>query len=163
MAHKEGAPMSALIARAPCKRRGFTLIEVMITVGIVAILAGVAIPAYSEYLRRGQVPEAHAFLADFRVKMEQYYQDNRNYGTDGCAVAGGVGPSWSNFNPGARHFNFGCELLNAGQGYRITATGSAGRATGHDYTIDHANARRTVKYKGSAVDKGCWLVKGDEC
>ena len=60
---------------------GFTLIEVMITVAIVAILGSIALPAYFDYVRRGQLPEAFSNLADYRVKMEQYYQDNRNYGT----------------------------------------------------------------------------------
>ena len=66
---------------------GFTLIEVMIVVAIVAILAAVALPAYGDYVRRGQLPEAFSGMADLRVKLEQYYQDNRSYGTSGgnCA------------------------------------------------------------------------------
>ena len=59
---------------------GFTLIELMIVIAVVAILAAVALPAYGDYLRRGQLPEAFTNLADLRVKMEQYYQDNRSYG-----------------------------------------------------------------------------------
>jgi type IV pilus assembly protein PilE len=167
MAHKEGAPMSVHVAPFFPKARGFTLIEVMITVGIVAILAGIAVPAYTEYLRRGQLPEAHALLADYKVKMEQYYQDNRNYGVDNCALAGGVSPSWANFNPGARNFTFVCQLRNGGQAFTITATGNAAsRANGHVYTINEqpgSAGRATTSFKGAAVAKPCWLVKGDEC
>jgi len=144
--------------------RGFTLIEVMITVGIVAILAGVAVPAYSEYMRRGQLPEAHTFLADYRVKMEQFFQDNRNYGTaDVCAQQGGATPSWGNFTPGSRYFTFACVLAADGQSYTITATGSSGRAIGHVYTIDNLNRRTTTRFKGASSAATCWLVKGDEC
>ena len=61
---------------------GFTLIELMITVAIVAILASIAMPSYQAYVRRGQLADAFKSLADMRVKMEQYYQDNKFYGTD---------------------------------------------------------------------------------
>ncbi|HEX6706289.1 MAG TPA: type IV pilin protein [Albitalea sp.] len=149
---------------APRRLQGFTLIEVMIVVGIVAILAGLAVPAYSDYIRRGQLQEAFSFMSDYRVKMEQFYQDNRNYGSAAtCAQVGGATPSWGSFAPGSRYFTFACALTNAGQGYTITATGSTGRATGHAFTVDATNARRTTQFKGVASTKTCWLVKGDEC
>lgn len=145
---------------------GFTLIELMITVAIVAILASVAVPAYTSYLRRGQLPEATSFLSDYRVKMEQYYQDNRNYGTGNCAT-GAVTPSWATFTPGAKYFTFTCRLdwPNPGD-YTITAAGNSGLTTGYTYTIDDttSNFQHTTYYKGAAVaGKNCWLIKGDEC
>lgn len=150
--------------------RGFTLIEVMITVAIVAILAAVALPSYNDYIRRGQLPEAFAGMADLRVKMEQYYQDNRNYGAAQCADSGP--PAWSQGNgtliysgaqPGRELFAFTCALLAGGQDYRITATGARERALGHTYTINGANQRTTTWFKGVSVTSGCWRVKGDEC
>jgi type IV pilus assembly protein PilE len=151
---------------ALARQGGFTLIEVMIVVAIVAILAAVALPAYGDYVRRGQLPEAFAGMSDLRVKLEQYYQDNRSYGTAQCADAGP--PSWSdgagalNYS-GGQFFTFTCARTNAGQGYTITATGSNGRATGHVYTLTHANVRATTEFKGNAVTAGCWLTKGGEC
>ena len=51
---------SATLNTAPA--RGFTLIEVMIVVAIVAILSAIALPSYTEYIRRGNRAEARAGL-----------------------------------------------------------------------------------------------------
>ena len=53
---------------------------ISVTVAIVAILTAVAYPSYVDYIRRGQLPEGMTNLSDFRVKLEQYYQDHRGYG-----------------------------------------------------------------------------------
>ena len=143
----------------------------MIVVAVVAILAAVALPAYSDYLRRGLLPEAFTNLSDLRVKMEQYYQDNRNYGETGntvCANTATNPPSWNGFAPnGARYFSYGCALNGSAgtgnQGYTLTATGSAGRAIGHTYTITQDNLQRTTVFKGAVVAKACWLTRGSEC
>jgi type IV pilus assembly protein PilE len=151
---------------------GFTLIEVMIVVAIVAILAAVALPAYGDYVRRGQLPEAFSGMADLRVKMEQYYQDNRSYGTSGGNCADTNTPTWAagtptltyaGSTPGRELFTFTCAVTNGGQGYTLTATGARERAVGHIYTITHANVRSTTEFKGNSVTAGCWLAKGSEC
>jgi type IV pilus assembly protein PilE len=149
---------------------GFTLIEMMVTVAIVAILASIALPSYTDYIRRGQVTEAFNHLADYRVKLEQYFQDNRNYGnTDGGACATNAAATWGNFAPGtAKYFDFACIASGAsGSGtnaYLVTATGRAGtNAAGHVYTLNQANVQRTTQFKGAASTKNCWLIKGAEC
>lgn len=146
--------------------QGFTLIEVMVVVAIVAILSTIAYPSYSDYVRRGRVQEAFGRLADYRVKLEQYYQDYRNYGTtSGGACANGTGaPAWSNFAPAdAEFFNFGCALAaGSTQAYTLTATG-VGAAAGHVYTLTGANIKGTTSFKGGTVAKSCWLARGNEC
>ena len=141
----------------------------MITVAIIAILASVGYPSYIDYIRRGQLPEAFAALSDYRVKMEQYFQDYKSYGTTtGGACANGAGaPAWSNFTPAnAKYFTYSCTVTDKGsgtQGYTITATGSGGKAVGHVYTVDENNKQATTRFKGAPVTKSCWLQKGSEC
>lgn len=117
------------------RHTGFTLIEVMIVVAIIAILATIAIPNYSDYLRRGRAQEAVNALAASRTRMEQFYQDNRSYATGGaCGVAA----------PAADSFTYACVIGNAGQSYTVTATGAGGLVNGLAYTVDQQNNQTTT-------------------
>lgn len=128
------------------RKLGFTLIEMMVTVAVVAILGSVAFPAYTDYTRRSMITEATSTLADFRVRMEQFYQDNRAYAGAGLGGCGATAPAAAD----ARYFTYTCALntsagMPAGQSYRATATGNAGTSVaGFVFTVNEQNARATT-------------------
>lgn len=145
---------------------GFTLIEMMIVVAIIAILAAIAVPSYADYMRRGQMPEAFSTMTAYRVKMEQYFQDNRSYGSDKCGFGAAGTPTWASKldagETGTKYFKVSCKL--EGAGYVLTATGDKGRVSGYEYKLDHENKQWTSVYKTVKVTgKNCWMVRGTEC
>ncbi|MBZ0091633.1 MAG: type IV pilin protein [Sulfuricellaceae bacterium] len=142
------------------KSSGFTLIELMIVVAVIGILSVIAYPAYNNYVARGKVTEAHSLLSDYNARLEQYYQDNRNYGTAGGACGATL--------PTSKYFTFSCTAGSPAQTYAATAQSIIGQGLGnaagdYTYTIDQTLAKATTKFKGATVSKNCWLVKGDEC
>jgi type IV pilus assembly protein PilE len=135
------------------RTRGFTLIEVMITVAIVAILSAIALPAYTSYVQRSRVPPGLEALSSLATRMEQRYQDTGSYANGGACGA---------TMPTAANFTVTCELSDAGQGFTATATGS-GPVAGYTYTINHRGVRRTTAHPKGAPADDCWSIKGGTC
>jgi type IV pilus assembly protein PilE len=140
------------------RARGFTLIELLIAIAIVGILASVAFPAYTSYVRRGKIAAALAEMTAVRVRLEQYYQDNRKYGATGGTTCGVTMPS-------STGFTFACETSSAGQAFLITATGLASQNIGgFSYTVDQQDQQKTVTFDGATLNASCWMKKkGDTC
>jgi type IV pilus assembly protein PilE len=125
-------------------QKGFTLIELMIVVAIIGIIASIALPSYTDYVKKGRAAEATGNLADLRVQMEQYFQDNRTYVGGNCTPASG-----------AVNFTYSCTTQTATE-YTLSAVGVAAKdMTGFSYSVDQDN------FKNSSFDgtsgTGCWL------
>lgn len=71
------------------RAQGFTLIELMITVAIIGIIAAIALPNYTEQVKRGNRASARAALLESQQFMERFYAANDAYNVDkaGTAVA----------------------------------------------------------------------------
>jgi type IV pilus assembly protein PilE len=144
------------------RHSGFTLIELMITVAIIAILAAVALPSYTSYIVRGKLTEAHSNLLAMRTKMELYFQDNRKY-TGACAPG-----TVAQLPPGLKYFDISCPTLtDIPLEYTIQAAGKAGTdLDGLVLTIDQANRRKTVSVPSgwTLPSAECWTSKkGGQC
>ncbi len=127
--------------------RGFSLIELMVVVAVVGVLSMVVYPSYTEYSQRGKISEATGGLAEMRMKVEQYFADNRTYLGLTCPT-----PSQ------ATYFTYSCGTPTAAT-YTLTATGVAAKGmSDFSYTVNQANSRNSTTPWGSA---GCWILKKD--
>jgi type IV pilus assembly protein PilE len=138
------------------KSKGFTLMELMVVVGVIGILSAIAIPQYNDYTTRAKIAEATSGLSDGRIKMEQFFQDNRTY-------VGGPTPASTTF------FDFSLTFVAAPTAttYTLAAVGKGGML-GYNYTINEANVKATNALPaawtpGSGIPATCWVIKKRSC
>lgn len=142
--------------------RGFTLIELLVVLAIIGILAGFAIPSYNEYVMRSRITEAVGTLSDMRVKMEQVFQDTRDY-TNGCGASGTLAA----LPAATTNFTFRCTTACDTTVTSLTTTTYTVRACGQgpmagfEYIIDQANTRTTVSVGSDWSGGGstCWVLR----
>ena len=147
---------------------GFSLVELMIVVAIIGILSAIAIPAYNDYIIRSKLAEAKSTLMEFRVRLEQYYLDNRDYGPGGngadCTDEGG-GVVRVPMTP-TTNFTYQCLISNGGQGYDMTATG-LNNVAAFSLTLDEGNNRTTGSVGAGWIlpaPNTCWINgRGGAC
>lgn len=128
--------------------KGFSILELLAVVAIIGVLAAVAIPQYNDYVIRGKIAEAFSVLADGRVKMEQFFQDNKTY-IGGPTPAAPINPNFS--------YDNGTPTVST---YTLTATGTGGMA-GFTYTLDQNNTKSTTAapagWAAATMPAGCWI------
>jgi len=137
--------------KANLNQKGFTLIEIMVVVAIIGILASIALPNYTDYVKKGKAAEATATLASARVKMEQFFQDNRTYAGGPCTTLAA-----------GKYFTYGCGAPDDTT-YKITATGT-GDMSNFSFDVNQANVKNSTYDGSGSATNGCWLTgKGASC
>jgi len=120
---------------------GFTLIEVMIVVVVIAILAAIALPNYTQYVRQGHRADAQADMLQFAQAMERCFTRHRTYDAD-CLPE----------TPQAARYTFSVDPLTATT-FTITATpdGSQIQDPCGVLTLNHRGGRPP-----DSSDADCW-------
>ena len=139
----------------PQASKGFTLIELMIVVAVVAILAAIALPSYQDSIRKGRRGQAKSDLVELAQRAERFRTINNGYNA-GTGFWASV-PNTDRRSPrgaGTAHYNI-TEAQAAGT-FTLTATPQGGQANDArcmTLTINQAGAK-TESGSGSLQD--CW-------
>lgn len=122
---------------------GFTLIELIITVAIIAILTAIAIPAYNGYVTTARLGEAKNNLMQLQTLMEQYFQDNRAYPAAASTTALTMSrlPGWQPGVVADLKFDYSF-VTNGSTTYTFTADGKTStNVDAYIFTINQNNDR----------------------
>src|SRR5687767_5787330 len=114
------------------QQTGFTLIELMITVAVVAILASIALPSYRQYVVRANRSAVQQFMLDIANREEQYMLDARSY--TATIGTGGLNTSTPADVTGKYTVTVGAPVANP-PSFTVTATPVAGSIQAGDGTL----------------------------
>lgn len=143
------------------RKRGFTLIELMITVAIVAVLASLAYPSFMGAVRKSRRSEAFDMVTRIQQAQERWRGDHSAYTTDLSPAPTGlnIGSSAASVTTEHGYYQVSVSVpagATAGSQYTITAT-AAGSQTADTQcaTMTAMMAAGKVKY-GPAGSENCW-------
>lgn len=141
---------------------GFTLIELMVVVAIVAVLGMVALPTFRDHLIRGQLTDGTNGLATIRAQMERYYLDNRTYASVSATI---VTPCAATDNSVVfGNFRISCAAPPDATTYTLQAVGS-GASAGFTFTLNQLDVHATTAAaRGWNTCANQWLTRrGQTC
>jgi len=144
------------------KQRGFTLIELMIAVVVIAIIAAVGFPSYQEYIARGKRAEGKSALLRAAQQMERFYSLNNCYpsntATCGSAASSAAAltvasiPNASSTDPSIPGA-YAISVTTTPQAFTLTATPNYTDTMCGTLTLTNANLKGE---SGTDTVQNCW-------
>lgn len=124
-------------------RKGFTVVELMIALIVVAILVALAYPSYTQYVRKAKRGEAQQLLMNWSVNQEIYRSNNPSY-----ASSGDIAP------PTHDHYAFDTVGTPDARTYELQAQATGDQV--NDKEDGDSCARMTINQNGAKEPIACW-------
>lgn len=132
----------------PMRAQGFTLIELVVAIAILAIIIGIAIPAYTQYVVRSNRAEAKVVLMQGAQALERCYTRYNAYNAADCAVTFPFMSENDWYEVDVERTATTYELTATPQGSQVTRDSACG-----NLVLDHLGVRSV---SGSAAVDDCW-------
>jgi type IV pilus assembly protein PilE len=143
------------------KQSGFTLIELMIAMVVIAILAAVGYPSYLDYVARGKRAEGKGALLRAAQQMERFYSVNNCYpsatancgnaGTSAAALTAASINAFSGDSAAASAYNLA--VTTTAQAFTVTATPTFADTKCGNLTLTNTGAKGKT---GAESMQNCW-------
>lgn len=131
-------------------QQGMTLIELMIAVVIVGVLAGIAYPSYTNYVKEGHRKQAMADMAKIQLYLEEKY--SHGYTANGIVDAQKVCTTFCNVDSD----RYKIVVETTASGYAITATPQSTKGQNSDECGGNTYTSLTLNEKGITSPSACW-------
>jgi type IV pilus assembly protein PilE len=145
------------------RQHGFTLIELMIVVTIIGLLAAVAVPAYQDYVRKGNRAVAKTKLMELAARQEQYFSDNKVYAADLTLLGVAANPmsvdargSWVAVGSTAALYTISAATSNANMSFTLTATATGGQSSDSAKCATLTLSETGLRGGTGALGANCW-------
>lgn len=152
-----------MCSQARARDNGFTLVELIVTMVIAAILAAIAIPAYSNYVRKAHRVEAKNAVLNIASLEERWFSTNNSY-TDDPTKLGYVGTAGTAFTVGSAYYNVLVAKVDATSSttlatYTITATAIGNQVKDtpcQTFTVTSQGTQSAADAASAATTSTCW-------
>lgn len=148
-------------------QQGFTLVELIIAMAIIALLARIAIPAYMESVNRGKRAQAQVAVTGLAQSFERYFSNCNSYNSSTCVLGASINASNAPtiYPPsvpatGTAFYTLTVNIPAGGASYTISATPVAGGSMANDkcgtFTLASDGTKNITGQAAGVAITDCW-------